>query len=164
MIGRLIGDNVRLTMDLQPGIGFILCDPSQFDQIFINLVVNSRDAMPDGGEVRIETRATELHSGHLVGDPDSAPGHYIVVSVIDKGSGIPAEIMQRIFEPFFTTKPKGKGTGLGLAMVYGAIKQNKGHLDVGSTPAAARRSISIFHKSSRGRRNLPTARQTGSWI
>jgi two-component system cell cycle sensor histidine kinase/response regulator CckA len=134
MIGRLIGDNIRLTLDLQPDIGSILCDPSQFDQILINLVVNSRDAMPDGGEVTVGTRAVELDTGDLVGDPDAAPGHYIRVSVIDTGSGIPAEIMDKIFDPFFTTKPQGKGTGLGLSMVYGAIKQNKGHLDVGSVP------------------------------
>lgn len=134
MLGRLIGDNVQLKLDLQPGIGSILCDPSQFDQIIINLVVNSRDAMPDGGEVLVETRGVELDSGDLGGDPDAAPGHYIRISVIDTGSGIPAEIMDKIFDPFFTTKPPGKGTGLGLSMVFGAIKQNMGHLDVGSVP------------------------------
>jgi len=134
MIGRLIGDNIRLTLDLQPDIGSILCDPSQFDQILINLVVNSRDAMPDGGEVTVETCGVELDTGDLVGDPDAAPGHYVRVSVTDTGSGIPVEIMDKIFDPFFTTKPPGKGTGLGLSMVYGAIKQNKGHLDVGGTP------------------------------
>ena len=132
MIGRLIGDHIRLTMDLQPDVGLILCDPSQFDQILINLVVNSRDAMPDGGEVTVETRGVELETGALAGDPDVSPGHYIRVSVIDTGSGIPPEILDKIFDPFFTTKPQGKGTGLGLSMVYGAIKQNKGHIDVGS--------------------------------
>jgi len=134
MIGRLIGDHIRLTLDLQPDIGFILCDPSQFDQILINLVVNSRDAMPEGGEVIVETRGVELDTGDLAADSDAVPGHYIRVSVIDTGSGIPPEILNKIFDPFFTTKPQGKGTGLGLSMVYGAIKQNKGHLDVGSVP------------------------------
>ena len=134
MIGRLIGDNIHVTLDLQPGTGSISCDPSQFDQMIINLVVNSRDAMPEGGEVRIETRAVELDAGDLAADPDTAPGHFIRVSVIDTGSGIPVEILGKIFDPFFTTKPQGKGTGLGLSMVYGAVKQNKGHIDVGSAP------------------------------
>jgi two-component system cell cycle sensor histidine kinase/response regulator CckA len=134
MMERLIGDNVRLTLDLQPDIGIILCDPSQFDQILINLVVNSRDAMPEGGVITVDTRGVELDSRDLVGDPDAAPGNYIRLSVTDTGTGIPAEIMDKIFDPFFTTKPLGKGTGLGLSMVYGATKQNKGHLDVGSSP------------------------------
>jgi two-component system cell cycle sensor histidine kinase/response regulator CckA len=134
MIERLVGDDFRLVTDLQPDIGSIMSDPSQFDQILINLVVNSRDAMKDGGDVTIQTRGVTLAAGDLAEDPGAPPGEYIRVSVIDAGPGIPAEIMDRIFDPFFTTKPEGKGTGLGLSMVYGATKQNNGFLQVASTP------------------------------
>ena len=158
MIGRLIGDNIRLNLDLQPDVGIILCDPSQFDQMLINLVVNSRDAMPDGGEVTVETRGVELDAGDLAADPDAAPGRYIRVSVTDTGSGIPPEILDKIFDPFFTTKPQGKGTGLGLSMVYGAIKQNSGHVDVESVPGSGTTFHLYFnHLAPRGARSTAHA-------
>ncbi len=133
MLSRLIGDNVSLSLDLCEEDGWIFCDPTQFDQILINLVVNARDAMPDGGAVSIQTRvqpseippANEEREG-------SAEGQEVEISVRDTGMGIPKENLASIFDPFFTTKPAGKGTGLGLSMVYGAVKQNHGRITVQS--------------------------------
>ena len=132
MLGRLIGDGITLRLDLSKDPGFITCDPTQLDQILVNLVVNARDAMQTGGEIVIETRAV----------PE---GEYRV-SIKDSGTGISEENMAHIFEPFFTTKPAGKGTGLGLAMVYGAVKQNKGRITVESE-VGKRTTFHIFFKS-----------------
>lgn len=120
MLSRLIGDDITLRLQLSPGSGFILCDRTQFDQILINLAVNARDAMPAGGEIAFESVVT--------------PEQEYRISVRDTGAGMSDEIMGRIFEPFFTTKPAGKGTGLGLAMVYGAVRQNRGRITVESEP------------------------------
>lgn len=120
MLSRLIGDDITLRLELSTQSGFLLCDLTQFDQILINLVVNARDAMPAGGEIVLATAVT--------------PEQEYRISVTDTGEGIPNEIIDRIFEPFFTTKPAGKGTGLGLAMVYGAVQQNKGRITVDSEP------------------------------
>ncbi|HYW83932.1 MAG TPA: response regulator, partial [Spirochaetia bacterium] len=127
----------------------------------INLVVNSRDAMPDGGEVRVETRGVELDSGGLATDPDAAPGHYIRVSVVDTGSGIPPDILDKIFDPFFTTKPQGKGTGLGLSMVYGAIQQNKGHIEVASVPGSGTTFHLYFDRIAHGEARSPAHTPAG---
>jgi PAS domain S-box-containing protein len=123
MIGRLIGDNIRLSLDLGQDSGFILCDPTQFDQILINLIVNARDAMPEGGEVVIRTGVTA---------PVGSPADECFISVGDSGVGIAPDLLDKIFEPFFTTKAEGKGTGLGLSMVYGAVRQNGGRITVES--------------------------------
>ncbi len=132
MLERLIGEHNRIELELDPRAGRICCDFSQFDQIMVNLVVNARDAMPSGGVIRISVKH--------VGQPDAAPlsgpepGDQVCITVSDSGVGIPRENLGRIFDPFFTTKPKGKGTGLGLSTVYGAVTQNKGRIDVESTP------------------------------
>ena len=118
MLARLIGDNITLNLELGREPGFIFCDPSQFDQVLINLVVNARDAMPGGGQIDIEYLVT--------------PHDECCISVKDTGTGMSREVMSRIFEPFFTTKPAGQGTGLGLSMVYGAVQQNKGRIIVES--------------------------------
>ncbi|HEY9595113.1 MAG TPA: PAS domain-containing protein, partial [Spirochaetia bacterium] len=132
MLGRLIGDNIRLTLDLHGERSLIFCDPTQLDQILINLVVNARDAMPHGGEVTIETRvASGAARGMTAGSP---PGREVCISVKDVGIGMAKDVLEKIFDPFFTTKPAGKGTGLGLSMVYGAVQQNRGRIVVASKP------------------------------
>lgn len=134
MLARLIGEDIRLEVKLGSDIWPVRVDPNQFDQVLLNLAVNARDAMPDGGQLLIET------STDRVGDDRSAktrglpPGDYTVVSVSDTGAGIPEEDLPHIFEPFYTTKPLGQGTGLGLATVYGLVRQHGGGVRVESSP------------------------------
>lgn len=136
IIGRLLGENINLTMDLQASEDMsINADPSQIEQVLLNLAVNARDAMPDGGELAISTREYRAEqSGDVPGQPALQPGRYVKLTVTDKGCGIDAITLKNIFEPFFTTKPKGKGTGLGLATVFGIVKQHNGAMDVDSAP------------------------------
>jgi two-component system, cell cycle sensor histidine kinase and response regulator CckA len=133
MLRRLIGEQVDLTTRAVPG-GKIMVDPGQMQQVIMNLVVNARDAMPDGGELSIET--SEVVLGDVRGsEPGSArPGPHVVLTVTDTGSGIDKATQARIFEPFFTTKEEGKGTGLGLATVFGIVRQSGGHISVQSEP------------------------------
>ncbi len=128
MLRRLIGEDISLVTHLAPGLGRVKADPGQLDQVIINLVVNSRDAMPDGGRLTLETGEVVLDESLARALPDIAPGTYVVLTVSDTGSGMSEEVKQRVFEPFFTTKEVGKGTGLGLATVYGIIKQTGGHI------------------------------------
>jgi PAS domain S-box-containing protein len=133
MLERLIGENIHLVFDLAPNLGCIRVDPHQIDQVLLNLAVNSRDAMLHGGTLTISTANTEFDSlphSHL----EISPGSYIVLSVADTGVGMDEKTKAQAFEPFFSTKEKGKGTGLGLAMVYGIVKQNGGAVSVYSEP------------------------------
>jgi PAS domain S-box-containing protein len=133
----LVGDAVFVTQ-LGAGVWPVLADAGQLEQVLINLVVNARDAMPDGGTVTIRTENIDIHSTHQRGSgPDTMPpGSYVRLAVSDTGVGIDAETRGRIFEPFFTTKERGKGTGLGLATVYGIVRQSAGYVEVDSTPGA----------------------------
>jgi two-component system, cell cycle sensor histidine kinase and response regulator CckA len=138
MLGRLIGENIHLVFNLDSNVGHIKMDPHQIDQILLNLVINSRDAMPRGGTVAIATanfESTSANNSHL----DISPGSYIELSVADTGLGMDEEIKTKLFEPFFSTKEKSKGTGLGLAMVYGVVKQNGGTISVDSEPGVGTR-------------------------
>jgi two-component system cell cycle sensor histidine kinase/response regulator CckA len=135
MLGRLIGEDVRLTTALEPNLPPVKADPVQLQQALINLVVNARDAMPQGGRLSIETRDVDLlpdQQCHCA--PDCKPGRYSVLAVSDTGVGMDEATKARIFEPFFTTKEVGKGTGLGLAMVYGFVRSSGGHVGVCSEP------------------------------
>ncbi len=134
MLGRLIGENIVL--DWRPGADLwpVKIDASQIDQIMANLCVNARDAIAGIGKISIETRNSKIDDQYRNSNPDVQPGEYVQIVVADNGSGIPQEILAHIFEPFFTTKAMGEGTGLGLATVYGIVKQNNGFITVNSAP------------------------------
>ena len=129
MLRPLIGEDVVLTTELDPALGPIEADPGQLHQVVMNLVVNARDAMPNGGSLAIETANADVDE---IGDGSIEPGRYITLTVRDAGEGIDEETLGQIFEPFFTTKDASKGTGLGLATVYGIVKQSGGYVEVES--------------------------------
>ncbi|MBI5524756.1 MAG: response regulator [Deltaproteobacteria bacterium] len=142
---RLIGEHVVLKLDPGDGGLRVLMDPTQLEQVVINLAVNARDAMPGGGTLDISTRTAVLGAD----TPGVAPGDFVCITVSDTGTGISAELRERIFEPFFTTKPVGKGTGLGLSMVYGIVRQNGGHIEVESEPGRGS-TFSLYFKRHEG--------------
>jgi two-component system, cell cycle sensor histidine kinase and response regulator CckA len=134
MLQRLIGENVNVTIRLAADLAPIFADPAQIQQVVMNLAVNARDAMPGGGHLLIATHQVTLDEHACRNSPWARPGRYAQLVVGDTGVGMDAELQQRIFEPFFTTKERGKGTGLGLAVVYGIIKQHEGFVEVDSVP------------------------------
>ena len=134
LLRRLIGEHIDLRIERDIAVGAVKADPNQLEQVLLNLAVNARDAMPGGGVLSIETRAADVDEGYARTHPDLPPGRYVVISVSDTGFGMDEATIGRIFEPFFTTKPAGDGTGLGLAVVYGIIRQSGGHVVVHSQP------------------------------
>jgi two-component system cell cycle sensor histidine kinase/response regulator CckA len=134
MFGRLVDENIKISMILEPQLGAVKADPSHMEQVVMNLVINAMDAMPQGGTLTIETANVQVVPDDTSHPPEIAPGSYVVITVADTGIGMNQEILSHIFEPFFTTKERGKATGLGLSMAYGIIKQSGGHILVESTP------------------------------
>jgi PAS domain S-box-containing protein len=132
MLASLIGENIELRTIPGVGLGLVKVDPGQIEQILMNLAVNARDAMPNGGKLLIETVNVDLDAGYCARHPDSSPGRFVMLAVTDTGHGMSEEVRKQIFEPFFTTKPKGSGTGLGLSTIYGAVRQSGGSIEVSS--------------------------------
>ena len=130
MIRRVIGEHITLDTIVNPELGIVCVDPGQIGQILLNLCVNARDAMPKGGTITIETHNTRIDEAFCRDHPWATEGHYALMSVSDNGCGMNEEDIEQIFDPFFTTKDLGEGTGLGLATVYGLVKQHKGLIHV----------------------------------
>ncbi len=134
MLPRLIGDDIAFVTVLDPGLAAVRADPRQLEQVVMNLAVNARDAMPEGGRLTVETADEHVAEDDPRASPDLPPGNYVLLTVRDTGTGIPPEIQDKIFDPFFTTTEPGRGTGLGLATVYGIVKQLGGHIELDSEP------------------------------
>jgi PAS domain S-box-containing protein len=127
LLRRTLGETITLTLSLAADLWPTLCDPNQLESAILNLAINARDAMPDGGSLVLETCNTTLDAAYAARMPDVKPGDYVCVSVSDSGGGMPPSVIEQAFNPFFTTKPIGQGTGLGLSMIYGFTKQSEGH-------------------------------------
>jgi signal transduction histidine kinase len=161
MLPRLIGEHIETSTRLAPHLGRIWADQSQMDQILVNLVLNARDAMPSGGRLTIETANIVLDEDHIRSEGVTVePGRYAMLAITDTGTGIDASVRARAFEPFFTTKPHGKGTGLGLATVYGIVDQSGGSITLDSAPGRGT-SVRIYlpvTSTLTGRADHPDAR------
>jgi PAS domain S-box-containing protein len=149
MLRRLIGEDIVLTTVLSPSAALVRIDPAQIGQVLINLAVNARDAMPKGGRLTIESQTVELTEEYCRNHAEARPGWYTLLAMTDTGGGISPEAKERIFEPFFTTKEQGSGTGLGLATVFGIVKQSEGHIEVQSELGAGT-SFKIYLPSIHG--------------
>ncbi|HEY7601893.1 MAG TPA: PAS domain S-box protein [Methylomirabilota bacterium] len=134
MLHRLIGEDIQLELRLDPGAGRVSADPGQLEQVVMNLTVNARDAMPQGGHLTLETAPAILDHAFVIEHPGSSAGAHVRLSIHDTGCGMSPDVLSHLFEPFFTTKEPGRGTGLGLSTVYGIVKQHRGYIDVQSEP------------------------------
>jgi len=158
MMRRLVGEDIEVETELAETDGSVRVDPGQLEQVMLNLVANARDAMPAGGALRLRTRHVTLTPAAARTIPEARPGQYIALEVEDTGVGMTPEVQARIFEPFFTTKPPGAGTGLGLAMCYGIVRQADGLMLVESEPGGgARFSVLLPREGSGVEEGIPPA-------
>ena len=134
LLSRLLGEDIEIVLELQKGLGLVKADPGQIEQVIMNLAVNARDAMPDGGKLILETQDVELDESYARAHPSVTAGPYVLLAASDTGCGMTPETVSHLFEPFFTTKEVGKGTGLGLSTVFGIVKQSGGEISVYSVP------------------------------
>jgi PAS domain S-box-containing protein len=134
LLRRTLGERVRMDTRVEGGLWLAMTDANQFESALLNLAINARDAMPDGGDLTVSASNLHLDAVAAKAKGDVAPGDYVVVSVADTGSGMPADVLAQVFDPFFTTKPLGQGTGLGLSMIYGFARQSGGHIHIDSAP------------------------------
>ncbi len=149
LLSRSVGADIALEVHTDPDLPAVEADPVQMKQVLLNLAVNAKDAMPNGGRITFETRAAHLDRRFVEGIPDLPPGDYVTIVIGDSGVGMRPEVMERMFEPFFTTKPDGLGSGLGLAVVYGVVKGHGGHVAIDSTPGIGTTVRLYFPPSSR---------------
>jgi CheY-like chemotaxis protein len=133
LLVRSIGEHIRLNISTRGPVSHIKVDPSRFENALLNVCINARDAMPDGGTIDITLGNTRLNLSDSNHYSDVIPGEYVEIMITDTGHGIPQELVQKVFDPFFTTKEKGKGTGLGLSMVFGFVRQSGGHISLDSS-------------------------------
>jgi signal transduction histidine kinase/CheY-like chemotaxis protein len=154
LLQRTLGERINVRTVLDPGAWNIETDPSELEATILNLAVNARDAMPDGGELVIETANVELEYAYAAANAEVTPGPHVMVAVADTGTGMTADVLKKVFEPFFTTKPDGRGTGLGLSQVYGFVKQTGGHVKLYSEPGIGTTAKIYFPKVSLSPRGL----------
>jgi CheY-like chemotaxis protein len=150
LLRRTLGPAVSLEMVMAGGLWRTLCDPVQLESALLNLCINARDAMPNGGKLTIETANAHLDDAYAAAQRDVIPGQYVAICVSDTGVGMSPELIARVFEPFFTTKPIGQGTGLGLSMVYGFAKQSEGHVRIYSEEGKGT-TVKLYLPRHRGR-------------
>jgi signal transduction histidine kinase len=158
MLRRLISEDIQIVTVLMEGLHLVKADPAQFEQVVMNLAINARDAMSGGGRLIIETSNVDLDDTYILSHPDAQPGPYALLTVSDTGHGMSPDTVAHIFEPFFTTKEPGKGTGLGLATVYGIVRQSGGHIAVYSEPGQGSTFKVYLPRTDESVTTLPTPR------
>ena len=163
MMRRLVPENIELVLELEKKPAPVTVDPNQMEQVLLNLVVNSCDAISKNGRIAINTANVTIHQDSLDAPAELEPGPYLMLSVIDNGSGMSEEVREHIFEPFFTTKGEGKGTGLGLATCYGTVKQNSGHITVSSGPGSGTRFDLYFPRTDSKPAPIKTEKHRNGW-
>jgi CheY-like chemotaxis protein len=160
MLRRALGDGIEIETVISGGLWNTLVDASQVENALLNLAINARDAMKGHGQLTIEAGNASLDEVYVAHHPDVKPGQYVMLAVTDTGSGMSPEVIEHAFEPFFTTKPEGQGTGLGLSMVWGLVKQSDGHINIYSEPGEGT-TIRIYLPRSRQEEDLPAEHHTG---